>query len=414
MDVKHLPDQPRPGIERTLPTIANVAALMDEAGIKARYNVIKKNVEVTVPGHTGSPDNLDNVTLTTIVSLCAQHMMPIGHIGEYVNAVADRNSYNPVEQWIDSRPWDGEDRFDALGGTMLLEAEYPEQLRDLLIRRWFRSAAAATIVSNYRGRGVLTLQGPQGIGKTSWIGSLIDDVALRNSVMKLDHHLDGHNKDSVLGAVCHWIVEIGELDSTFRRDIARIKGFLTADSDRVRRPYDRRESVYPRRTVFTATVNEGQFLVDTTGNSRWWTIAVRGLHVEHGIDMQQVFAQAAAEVRGGEPWWLSQAEERELEEWNGRHVAASVVEDLVMGILHLDAPPSMPRTYVVPSQLLKAAGMMNPSNAQAKECGAILRKMYGGPKRVNGREVWKVPIKIPNGNEMGGVAAKAAKDEEVY
>ena len=68
MELKKLPDQPRSGSDRTLATIANVAALMDEAGIKARYNVIKKNVEIELPGHEGTPDNLDNVTLTHIIS----------------------------------------------------------------------------------------------------------------------------------------------------------------------------------------------------------------------------------------------------------------------------------------------------------------------------------------------------------
>lgn len=64
MKLDKLPDQPRPGSDRTLATIANVAALMDEASISARYNVIKKNVEIELPGHEGTPDNLDNVKRT--------------------------------------------------------------------------------------------------------------------------------------------------------------------------------------------------------------------------------------------------------------------------------------------------------------------------------------------------------------
>ena len=72
---------------------------------------------------------------------------------------------------------------------------------------------------------------------------------------------------------------------------------LTTDFDRVRRPYDRRESEYPRRTVFIATVNGMNFLSDPTGNTRWWTIAVDDLNFRHDIDMQQLFAQLAVEVR---------------------------------------------------------------------------------------------------------------------
>jgi putative DNA primase/helicase len=138
---------------------------------------------------------------------------------------------------------------------------------------------------------VLTLQGAQGLGKSSWVGSLVSDLDVRDMIVKLDHHLDPHDKDSVLSAIAHLIVEIGELDSSFRKDIARLKGFITRDFDKVRRPYARAASEYPRRTVFAATVNDGNFLIDDTGNSRFWTLPLVAINYEHGIDMQQVFAQ---------------------------------------------------------------------------------------------------------------------------
>ena len=42
---------------------------------------------------------------------------------------------------------------------------------------------------------------------------------LRNDCILLDHHLDGSNKDLIINAVMHWIVEIGELDFSFK-DVA--------------------------------------------------------------------------------------------------------------------------------------------------------------------------------------------------
>ncbi len=99
---------------------------------------------------------------------------------------------------------------------------------------------------------MLTFQGPQGIGKTSWVKALVSEPKLRDSVVKLDHHLDTSNRDSILGAIENRFVEIGELDSSFRKDVARLKGFITSDNDRVRRPYGRRECDYPRQTLFVA------------------------------------------------------------------------------------------------------------------------------------------------------------------
>lgn len=408
MDLNTLPDQPRPGSDKTLATIANVAAVMDEAGITARYNVIKKKVEIELPEHRGTSDNLDNVTLTAIISRCAQHSMPTGHIGEYVNAIADRHSYNPVADWIDSQPWDGRDRLPELFATVVQRNDYPEPLKRTLLRKWLLSAVAAVIMPSFHGRGVLTLQGPQGIGKTSWVRSLVPS-RLREQVIKVDHHMDGNNKDSVIGAITHWIVEIGELDSSFKKDIARLKGFLTSDSDRVRRPYDRRESEYPRRTVFLATVNEANFLIDTTGNSRWWTVAVDDLDFRHGIDMQQLFAQLAIEVRGGAIWWLDSDEDTQLEAWNSRHRVVSVVAELVHDVLDPDAGNS---SYFTATQVLQVAGIERPTNPQAKECGALLRELYGDPRRVRGRDCWRVSLREPVADDLNlrprGITEKSA------
>ena len=373
---------------------------MTEAGIQARYNVIKKKIEIEVPGHTGTCDNLDNATMTAIVSLCAQHGMPTGHVPEYVNAIADRAPYNPVADWIRSRSWDGVDRLPDIYATVIAQAEYTAVLKCILINKWLRSAVAAALIPGFKGRGVLTFQGPQGIGKTSWVKALVNDPALRDSVVKLDHHMDGSDKDSVLSAICHWIVEIGELDSSFRRDIARLKGFLTRDSDRVRRPYDRRESEYPRRTVFAATVNDPSFLVDPTGHSRWWTVAVEHLDYSHSIDTQQLFAQVAAEVDAGEPWWLTEQEDELLADWNARHVATSVIADAMAAWMDADGIPLEKRVAVTPTELLHRLGFERPTNAQAKECGALLRDQFGPPKRIRGREKWRVPLREPSAADL--------------
>lgn len=258
------PDRPPPRSDRPPATIANIEHLLNYAGIRVRYNEVSKRDEIEIPGKTGSRDNVDNVTLTYIISLVAEHHIATGNVPAFVEAIANKNAYNPVQDWIRSRPWDGIDRLPDVYGTVVQADGYPEGLKEVILRKWLRSVSAAATRSNFRSRGVLTLQGAQGAGKSSWIKALISDPDLADRVVKLGHHMDPSNKDSLIGAIGFAITEIGELDSSFKKDIARLKGFLTDDTDRVRRPYDRRESSYPRRTVFAATVNEHQFLQDPT------------------------------------------------------------------------------------------------------------------------------------------------------
>lgn len=407
------PDKPRPGSNKMPTTIENIDHLLGCAGIGVRYNLIKKKDEIVIPGHRGTADNLDNVALSEITSLASKFGLPTGLVPEFVKVLADRNAYNPVADWIRSIGWDGKDRLPEVYATIVEQPDYPGGLKPVLMRKWLLSAAAAALVpSGYKGRGVLTLQGDQGIGKTSWVKALVSDPFLRDDVIKLDHHLDGSNKDSILGAIANWIVEIGELESSFRKDIDRLKGFLTADSDRVRRPYDRRESEYPRRTVFLATVNGTNFLSDPTGNTRWWTIAVESLDFNHSIDMQQVFAQLAVQLKDGARWWLTKEEEDQLEAWNRRHRVVSAIAEKLSDFLDLDCIGCDRLPALSATEMLEVMGYDRPTNMQRKECAAALRELLGDSKKIQGIYKWRVPLKEPTAESLTPIQKRQQAEEE--
>ena len=85
-------------------TVANVAYLLERHGVTARYNVIKKKLEVVIPGMMLTAENADNVSMTHIVSLAALNGISTGLVPTSVEAVADGHAYNPIEDWIRSRP----------------------------------------------------------------------------------------------------------------------------------------------------------------------------------------------------------------------------------------------------------------------------------------------------------------------
>jgi len=237
LDPFSFPNLPRKVDNQKPGTYGNTSYMIGGYGIVIRYNVISKKVYIAVPGINATPDNADNVAITLIYSLANLNDVATGQLMNLIGVIADKNQFNPVADWIMSKSWDGVDRLGNFYATLVQRTGFPEELKQALIYRWLLSAVAAVLKpSGFKSRGVLTLQGPQAIGKTSWISALVPDAILRESVLKLDHHLDAGNKDSIITAVCHWIVEIGELDSSFKKDIARLKGFLTADRDKVRRP----------------------------------------------------------------------------------------------------------------------------------------------------------------------------------
>lgn len=380
------------GNSRLPATIPNVEFMLRRYGITARYNVISKSMQINIPGLSGCPDNADNSAIIYICSLAALNGIPTGPVPQYLEAIADKHQYNPIMDYIEQRPWDGIKRIDALADTLVTEPDFPERLKKSMVRKWLISAvAAAATPSGFRSRGVLTLQGPQSIGKTSWILRLFDDPLVRSQAVKIDHHLDPGNKDSVLTAIRHLIVEIGELDSSLKKDTARLKGFITANQDKIRSPYGRKDSVYQRRTVFIATVNHTNFLVDDTGNSRWWTIPVTEIDYNHDLDMQQLWAQVYQLYRDGHEWWLTPEEEAELETRNSMHRSVNSIRDLVCSALDMDIPEAQ-RQAMSASELLRHLGITNPTNAQSRDCGAALRELLGEPRVSQGLGRWRVPL----------------------
>ena len=379
------------GSGKPLPTLANFRRLLAHYGIQPRYNLISKRDEAIVPGLTATRDNHDAATLAHVKSLAHMNRLPVGELGEYMLAISDDNAYNPVLTWIESKPWDGIDRLEDLLDSVVIPAEFDYTLRDTLITRWLVSAVAALAKpSGFHARGVLVFTGAQGIGKTSWFRNLLP--ASLSEYFREGAAIDPADKDSITGAVSNWLVEIGELDATFRKaDIARLKAFVTNGEDRIRKPYARTESMLPRRTVFCASVNDAQFLVDTTGNSRFWTVEVASLVYESITDdLQQLWAQVYAMYKDGEQWWLTPEEEAKLAASNGNFEQVDPLEELFLSAYDMDAAA---RERVTASEVLKHLGYDKPNRRQQTDMSQVLKKHCGDYIRTGKGRFYNAPLR---------------------
>lgn len=381
-DPSVFPDWSEGRSPRLLGTIANYRAMLGAYGIAARYNEIAKRIEVTIPGQSPTVDNAGEVAIAEVLSCCARNGLPKGDASTFVARIADENAYSPIREWIDSRAWDGVSRLDELNATVHVAGD--TWLRDRVILRWMLSCVAAVyepegIVSH----GALVFQGPQGIGKTSWVTRLVPE-SLR--AVLVGATLDPDNKDSVIRAISHWIVELGELESTFRREIGRIKAFITTRVDTVRQPYARTASTYPRRTVFFASVNESQFLVDDTGNRRWWTLPVVSVDYDHTIDVQQVWAEVLALYRAGAQWHLTQEEQAMIDASNEGHRVVDPIEEMICAryVAHATSAPPIGTEWMTATAVLEGCGVQSPRRGDATRASAVLRRLAGEDPRKTG------------------------------
>lgn len=363
----------------------NVERMCTIYGISQRYNLMRKEAEVTFPDgpHPAASDEF--------VSLANVNGIPTKSLDRHLNVICRNNAYHPAVAWINTRPWDGTTRIDAFVQTIQTRIN-PAMLKQVILR-WMVSAIALIFRerqgprgSPVSARGVLTFAGPQGCGKTQWVLSLAPEGLVQTGVT-----LQVGNKDSIISAVNSWIVELGEVGATFRKsDIDGIKAFVTQAQDTIRMPYGRTFEAMPRMTVYASTVNDERFLADSTGNSRWWVIPVTKIHYDHDFDMQQVWAEVLHYYRQGEGWHLNVEENSWLINNNEHFEMQDAVAEILDTGLQWGLDNKMQWMWRTASDILRVMGH-RPSNHDAKMASKYLRLRNVEEKKFGNNSRFFVP-----------------------
>jgi putative DNA primase/helicase len=334
----------------------NIRELLRFYGVRLAFNEMTKESELDIPKVILGQGNLRRGTkLAAIRNLARRHRISAEQaLKDQLLIIEDQNAYHPVRDWIQSKPWDGVDRFETLWGTVVVREQHAamsDLYREMLYRWCIATAKLATlpVLADKRdavvAHGVLVLQGAQGCGKTEWFKAL---APAESGYVGTGVVVDPSNKDDVIKATRQWITELGEIDSTVRKaDVGHLKAFLTSSVDTYRKPYGEATEDAVRMTSFGASVNPEAFLRDPTGNRRFWVVPVEKLRVwpEDGprvadIDLQQLWAQMAHLARH-EPHWLGPEFERAQRAAAEEHRQRDPLEDEILGALIID--PDMPR-----------------------------------------------------------------------
>ena len=365
---------------RYLHTKDNHRGVLVTNQIEVDYNVIKKAIEIEIPHQKFIADLKDDSAIIEIEDRCIK--MGIPHERVRFNLKLLAREYNPVKEWMESEPWDGKARLQMFLDTI---KSPNEPLKEMLMKKWLLGCVAAACEEGGANlEGILVFQGAQAVGKTQWFNSLAPnkDWLLEGAT------LNPQDKDSVKQCVSHWICELGELGSTFKRaDIDQLKAFLTKRSDELRLPYDRAFSNYQRRTAFYASVNEKEFLIDTSGNRRFWVVPVTEIDWRHGLNMQQVWAEIKTTMYEGKnrSWFLTSEERVMLQDSNEFFRTQSAVEDLLLQYIRFKSADTKP---VQMTHLLRDMGINNPRMADFKDAARVLADRGVEPRYSNGKKIY--------------------------
>jgi putative DNA primase/helicase len=258
-----------------------------------------------------------------------------------VTKVADDRSYHPIREYLDSLPeWDRVPRVE----TALID--YFGTDDNKYVRAVTRKVLCAAIKRIYepgiKFDYILVLNGPQGIGKSTFISKLGGEWY--SDSLNLSDMNDKTAAEKLQG---YWILEIGELAGMKKADIDKVKAFISRQDDKYRASFGRRVTPHPRQCIFFGTTNsENGFLRDITGNRRFWTIKAPGTgklkpwNISKD-DVGQIWAETMYYVKQGEKLYLPP----ELESYAKDEQSAAMEQDDREGLVTRYLDILLPETW---------------------------------------------------------------------
>ena len=297
----------KPG--RPVPTLSNAVRILTEDprwNDRLRFNDFSSVVELDGQVITDTAESGAALWLDRVYGL----QVATNRASEAAIYVAHQHSYHPVRDYLRQVVWDGQERADLLF-THYAGAEDNELNRELG-RRFLISAVSRIFNPGSKVDCCPVLVGKQGVRKSSFLRKLaIKPEWFSDSALDIG----GNMKDAYQAIQGVWMYELAELASIRPREAETVKAFISAQVDRFRPSYGRHVITRERQVVFAGTTNGAEFLSDSTGNRRFWTIEVGEIKLlELGRDVDQIWAEALKLWRDGERWWLEENGAQMLEE----------------------------------------------------------------------------------------------------
>ena len=274
----------------------NIAAFLEQAGIKLGFNAF---TETMVVDFKGQWKRADDAVINRIYLLMHRSKFepPKQFLYDALLDLARHNPFHPVLEYLDGLKWDGVPRLD----TWLVRYCKAE---DTPINRAIGAKHLMACVQRVRQPGckkdeMLVLQGPQGCGKSSTIRILAGEW-FNNSIKA------GMDPKVVIELMeGSWLGEFSELDGMNETQASKIKAMLSCRVDKARLAYAKLTTDRPRQFVLFGSTNDKAFLRDDSGNRRFWPVSVGECDLDAlREDRDQLWAEAAARLDSGESYDL--------------------------------------------------------------------------------------------------------------
>lgn len=257
-------------------------------------------------------------------------------IKDAVMAIAAKQSFHPVQNYLTALNWDGTPRLDKMFIDYLGVAD--SAYARAVTRKALVGAVARVMTPGCKFDYMVVLVGKQGRNKSSMLSTLAGADWFSDSMVTFD------GKTAFEAVTGKWIIEVPEMHAFDKATMNQAKAFITKQSDFYRAAYAEFPEDRPRQCVFFGTTNESACLRDHTGGRRFWPLDIdvvpRSKTVVDGLpgERDQLWAEAYVRWQAGEPLYLSGAIEEAAKEKQEEHREASGREGIVREFMERPVP----------------------------------------------------------------------------
>lgn len=410
-------------------TIEDLSKFFNENNLQVRYNDLTHDVEIDGVFYY---NDLDGIPRSYAPDLLKSDIGIILHnhfknsdytrastsddaILKLIGHIAKINHYNPMLDMITNTQSDNVDYFEIVYNVLGIDEPFTvgetiqsvEDIRtsQMFVKKWLLQSVAllTNSLSNAFGAdGILILQGAQGIGKTSFFKAL---CSFNPSLFRSGVNLNFLDKDTLIKATSGFINELGEFERNISGNSSEaIKAFITQDVDEVRAPYGRKAEKAPRRTSLCGTCNSSDFLIDQTGNRRFWVVPLGKVvkwelltpDVVKGL-FRQCYDLVTDEYGNviQDRFRLTGSDRRRLEENNKRFLALLPSEYEILDILDRFKNDRYTWKFQRASDFKENFSILN--RYTVIQIGKALAKQELLTKRAKGITYYQLPTNVPSG-----------------
>jgi hypothetical protein len=249
--------------------LGNIRKALEKLGLKASYDRFAERVIIEYDGAIGPAH--DAVIRRAWFAIDQKfHFRPQKELfWDVVEDLAHANTFHPVIDYLDRLQWDGESRLD----TWLIRSA---GAADTPYVRAISAMILIAAVRRVRKPGakfdeLTVLEGVQGQLKSSALRALCP----HEDWFSDDLPLNVDAKQIIERTLGKWIIEASELSGMSPGQVEHLKGLLARQVDGpVRMAYARMPIERPRQFILIGTTNAHTYLVDETGNRRFWPLRV--------------------------------------------------------------------------------------------------------------------------------------------